>query len=345
MSENSRFWDGVAVGDAIEAPYDAPTEFGKVLGSIIGAESLSDRGSVLKDIGGELEPSVVGATIQIEDGEAWVCGSWYENTAAQQFTIDTPVGATRVDRIVLRKDWTAQEVRLYQIEGTEGMGIPALTQIFGVTWDVPLAQASITTGGDITLTDDRPTPFLAALMVMEHYHTGIGDDAPQITGWDALADISSAGGADKVLGTDADGRAQVADPEAGTDIVNYETIEDLANADTGYAAGPVGLSGWTVVVQKVVTTLHECNILVIGTAHAYGGTPGGSITSLLQMDAVLGEERRDNCINGLTTTITIHHFFADVAAGAHTFNLMFYPSVTAMYAAYGRISIIAIPVL
>ena len=57
---------------------------------------------------------------------------------------------------MLQVDWTAQTVRVARIAGTEGSGAaPALTQGDGTTWEVPLCQASITTGGTITVTDQR----------------------------------------------------------------------------------------------------------------------------------------------------------------------------------------------
>jgi len=69
--------------------------------------------------------------------------------------IPSPTVSTRIDRIVLRKSWVAQTVRITRIEGIEGGGAPALTQTDGTTWDIPLYQVSITTGGNITLTDER----------------------------------------------------------------------------------------------------------------------------------------------------------------------------------------------
>jgi hypothetical protein len=137
----------------------------------------------------------------------------------------------------------------------------------------------------------------------------------------------------------------VEDPDSGKDIMNYQTMEDFADADTNYNANVVGLADWTLLVQKVVTTTKVCNILVIGTAQAYGGNPGGNVVTLLQMDATLGEERDHACVNGVSNTVTVHMFFADVAAGAHTFNFMMYPRQTTMYAKASRISIIPIPAL
>jgi hypothetical protein len=343
MAQNSRFWNGIAVGDAVESPYDAPTEFGKVLSAMIGAESMADKGTALLGVGNELEPTIVGATVEIDTGQGWVAGSWYENTVAVATAIPNPAAATRIYRIVLRKDWAAQTVRITSIASAEGDPAPAITQTFGTTWDVPLVKVTITFPTNvITIVDERPTPFLAATTAMDHYHTGAPGDGPQLDGWDALSNISATAGNDKVLGTDATGQSQVEDPGSGKDIVNYQTVEDVGHADTQYDASVIGLSGWTLAAQKVVTTTKICNFIVIGSCQVYG--PGsGNVVSLLQMDAVLGEERSIGLL--VVGTLTIHMFFADVAAGAHTFSFMLYPSVASMYTTKNRISVIALPAL
>jgi hypothetical protein len=70
--------------------------------------------------------------------------------------IPTPVAATRIDRIVLRSDWTAQTVRIYRIEGVEGAGAPARETTEGTLYDLLLYRVSIViTTGAITLTDER----------------------------------------------------------------------------------------------------------------------------------------------------------------------------------------------
>lgn len=158
MVERSRFWNSTVTGDATEAPYDAPTEFAQVLMGIGEHAGLTDRGRVIRSTAapGTLQPTSPGAnTLRIATGEALVYGSWYQNDANIDVTIPTPGGATRIDRVVLRKSWSAQNVRVTRIAGTEGGGAPALVQTVGTTWDFPLAQVSITTGGVMTITDQR----------------------------------------------------------------------------------------------------------------------------------------------------------------------------------------------
>lgn len=161
MAEISRFWDGTTLGDAIVAPYDASVEFANVLKSLSGAGSFDLTGAsgvftheplvdseLLTDSGG-VSPAIV------LEGRALVDGTWYENDAAVYIVIPTPGVATRIDRIVLRKDFALQTVRLTRIAGAEGGTAPAVTQVAGVTWDMYLSSVSITTGGVITIADER----------------------------------------------------------------------------------------------------------------------------------------------------------------------------------------------
>lgn len=160
MTERSRFWDGSTTGDATEAPYDAATEFGRVMrATSFGSEITVNKGGVLMDATGFNDYNVttpLANTARVQSGLGLNQGTWHESDANVDFNIPTPSVSTRVDRIVLRKSWAAQTVRLTRIAGTEGAGVPALTQSFGVTWDVPLWQVSIViTTGTITYTDER----------------------------------------------------------------------------------------------------------------------------------------------------------------------------------------------
>jgi hypothetical protein len=93
--------------------------------------------------------------VSVATGGASVYGFPYENTSAVVVAIPTPASNTRIDRIVLRASWAAKTVRITRIAGTEGAAAPAIVQTPGTTYDVPLAQVSITTGGVITVTDQR----------------------------------------------------------------------------------------------------------------------------------------------------------------------------------------------
>lgn len=170
MTERSRFWGGTATGDATVAPYDAETEFAQVLMSIAEANEIPiDRSIVFLDELNKLVVTGAASPLAVGTGRALVYGNWYENDASVSIAIPTPAVSTRIDRIVLRKSWAAQTVRITRIAGTEGAGVPAITQIAGTTWDMPIAQVSITTGAVITITDERD--FLNRVRGVRAYHS------------------------------------------------------------------------------------------------------------------------------------------------------------------------------
>jgi hypothetical protein len=156
MTQASRFWDGTVLGDATTAPYDAANEMARVLQSVSGGGGIAtNQGGVFRGELNELAVTGAATPVSINSGRGISAGAWYENDAATTIAIPTPAVSTRVDVIVMRKDWAAQTIRLVRVAGTEGAGVPAITQLYGTTWDTPLANASITTGGVITLTDRR----------------------------------------------------------------------------------------------------------------------------------------------------------------------------------------------
>jgi hypothetical protein len=117
--------------------------------------SDSTNESVISNIGNELAVTGAATPLSINTGSALVNGKFYNNSASTTLAIATPAGATRIDRVILRADYAAQTVRLVLLAGAEGGAAPALTQVDGTTWEVSLAQASITTGGVVTVTDER----------------------------------------------------------------------------------------------------------------------------------------------------------------------------------------------
>lgn len=157
MTETSRFWDGTTVGDATSSPYDAVNEFAKVLQAIsyTSQNETAHGGGVFAKNLGEMSQAVVLASVTINTGMAIVDGTWYSNSAIVNIPFAAPATATRIDRIVLRKDWVLQTVRLVVLVGIEGGSEPPLATTLGVKWDIPICAVSITTAGVITITDER----------------------------------------------------------------------------------------------------------------------------------------------------------------------------------------------
>lgn len=164
MTERSRFWDGTTTGDASESPYDAATEFARVLRALVfGVEQNANKGGVINGATGysDYAATTPSANVaRIAAGLGFNQGNWHESDANVDFAIPTPSAQPRIDRIVLRKIWASQTVRLTRIAGVEGGAAAAMTQILGTTWDVPLWQVNITIGGVITFTDERNLLFV-----------------------------------------------------------------------------------------------------------------------------------------------------------------------------------------
>lgn len=153
MTEISFYWSNVAVGDGVYSSYD-DDEFSDIWRKLFCKDRTTQ--GVIRDYESELEvtnPS--GTTIRVPSGAALVDGKFYENDANVDTVLVAPAVATRKDRVILRKSWAAQTVRIAILTGVEGGGVPALTQTEGVTWEIPLATIAITTGSAITITDER----------------------------------------------------------------------------------------------------------------------------------------------------------------------------------------------
>lgn len=151
MTESSIPWSGTVIGDA--GPYSHEV-WSDLWLAMFGRSDAANKG-VIDNSGNELEVTGAVSPIQVDTGSAFVDGTYYQNTAAVNVVVPSPVIATRYDRIVLRKDWSAQTVRVYRLAGIEGGGVPALTQTDGLIWELPLATLEVTVLGAITITDER----------------------------------------------------------------------------------------------------------------------------------------------------------------------------------------------
>src|SRR3990167_2137363 len=158
MAETSRPWDGTTVGDAVDAPYDAATEWAYYQATLAGGRSFGPvKGGIVLREANQLAPSIVGgiSPVNVATGVAVINGTIYVNSAIVPIVIPTPAVSTRYDYIVLSKDWVTQTVRIARIAGVEGGGLPSYVQNEGVLWQIAIAYLSITIGGVITLVDQR----------------------------------------------------------------------------------------------------------------------------------------------------------------------------------------------
>jgi hypothetical protein len=131
-----------------------------VFDDIIEALALKGDAATQGVVRGKLNAlATTGAASPVATNTGWaiVNGKLYRNTASVNTNVASPAVSTRIDRLVVRIDYTASPETgvLTLIGGIEGGAAPAVTQVDGTTWDLPLYQVSITTGGVITLTDER----------------------------------------------------------------------------------------------------------------------------------------------------------------------------------------------
>ena len=155
MTQDSYWWTTGGAGDGSATFTRADlSEIAKIL-----AACLDDEG-VAPAYLNALAPSANGAnTVRVATGGALVDGKPYLNNANVDTNIPSAVGGgnTRIDRLVLRADWSAQTVRITRIAGTDAASpsAPAITQTSSTTYDIKICQALVTTGGVVTVTDER----------------------------------------------------------------------------------------------------------------------------------------------------------------------------------------------
>lgn len=292
MTERSRVWDGTATGDATAAPYDAATEFAQVLISLAGAGGIpTDFSAVFAGELNELAATGVASPVAINTGRALTYGAWYENDASLNVAIPTPAALTRIDRIVLRKSWAAQTVRITRIAGVEGGAAPALTQLVGTTWDEPLWQVSITVGGVITLTDQRQFANTAGVM-----STGVPGNS-------AIGDAAAAGTSryashlDHKHGREA---AAIAGASAVGDTAATGSGPTVSYSDHRHAreafAAPSNLAPGIAASTGVATTIpHSDHVhaVVVPLCRVYNSA-NESLTSGVDTAITYDSERFDN---------------------------------------------------
>ena len=154
MAEDSWWWTTDGVGDGTDAGYTAVevAQFWRYL--------LTQDPTTECVVAGALnELAVTGTTspVSMATGYAVVDGTAYKNDAAKDVAVGTPVVGTTGHRVVLRASWGAtQETRVALLSSADGVAaIPSPTQTSGTLYEVSLATLTITTGGAITVTDDR----------------------------------------------------------------------------------------------------------------------------------------------------------------------------------------------
>lgn len=144
MSETSLPWAGTVTGD--KGPY-TDDQWSDMYRKLLAPDR--DKSGVVGRNGGDLAVTAAGTNANVADGFAVVDGKFYENTATVTFSC--PTNGTYY-QVVLRKVFASQTVRLALKTGTPTL--PALTQIDGDTWEIPLATV-YNNAGTLEITDQR----------------------------------------------------------------------------------------------------------------------------------------------------------------------------------------------
>lgn len=226
MAELSILWETVSgTGDSSTSGYTDTLMF-QLFRSLF--SRTANLGGVTPDFQNELAVTGASSPVAVNTGAGLVYGIPYFNSASVNVVIATPGASTRVDRIVLRASWAAKTVRITRIAGTEGAGAPAMTQIGGTTWDIPLATVSITTGAVITVTDGREW--------LDGAGDGTIDSTKLATGAVTTAKIAASAVGASELATSAVTTAKIADDAvtaAKLSNMAQDTIRGRITASTG----------------------------------------------------------------------------------------------------------------
>lgn len=169
-TESSAFWDGTTVGDAAGSEFDAPystSEFGNILGllfsSFVGAYVIPGVGGVHDASQLRVQASSPAAmTVDVVQGYAFANDRMYSTgSTVKTLTLSAADAANpRLDRIVLRIDYTAKTVRLAVLTGTPA-ATPSLPALAATATLVELSIAYIWVAAlaasiaDVSIHDER----------------------------------------------------------------------------------------------------------------------------------------------------------------------------------------------
>lgn len=137
MPEDSRFFD---LRDHTEA------EFAEVLGDFLMDGVIRNRDAQAQGMLAVTAPG--GMTVNVAVGRAMVQGFWYKNTATKGLAIAANAsGSTRIDRVVLHLDRTANTIIAQIKQGTPGTGVGlALTRVIGGDYEICIAEVTVANG-------------------------------------------------------------------------------------------------------------------------------------------------------------------------------------------------------
>src|SRR5258706_14945776 len=155
MTEYSIPQQGILVGDASRAPYDASEWAYDHDAFMNGFGSRANFGVMYGYDNGtnfSLEVTAVAIAsmnVELKVGAALIRGVVYVNNATYTLAIGANAsGNSRIDTVALRYDYLAQTIRAVVRQGTPAASPvpPTLTQSAGATWEIPIADILVTNG-------------------------------------------------------------------------------------------------------------------------------------------------------------------------------------------------------
>lgn len=99
-----------------------------------------------------------GLQVKVKSGQAFIKGHFFESDSEVTLPIGTPdTSLNRIDRVIVRLDWTANTIQFAVLQGIAGAiySAPSLTTNTS-RWEIPLAQITVAPSVT-TITADRVT--------------------------------------------------------------------------------------------------------------------------------------------------------------------------------------------
>jgi len=151
MAQHSGFFNALQTGGVYDRKYNAE-DYSDFLAVVI-------SNGIVRSTADDLKVTASGLNLSVNSGRAAIKGKWYHNDDAYTLpAIEVPVGASRIDRVVLRynKNLSVRDISIAYITGTAATS-PTATAITrtDAIYDLCLADVLVTSGGTVTVTDTR----------------------------------------------------------------------------------------------------------------------------------------------------------------------------------------------
>lgn len=239
MAEKSYLWTTGVAGDGSATYTQADwSRIGKIFAATNKWEGVAPN--YLNSFSGT--PSA--NNVAINTGGAIVDGMAYNNDASVNVNIPSAVGGgnTRIDRIVLRANWTNRTIRITRLAGTDASSpvAPAITQSSGSTYDITLYQVLVNTSGTVTLTDERTMAQIATADIADSaVSTAKIANSGVTTAKIADANITTAKIADANITTPKIADSNITTPKIANINVTTDKLADLSVTAAKIANGVV----------------------------------------------------------------------------------------------------------